>query len=112
MADVFTTIRQGEKDLIYSPEYDPDSGTLTFASGTVTLYSASGAVAGGVSDAAVTDFTSGASSAPQGWWLMDLTSGGLTLTPGNYELAFTMVDSNGRKRISVVGVTVKTPYDP
>jgi len=112
VADVYTVIRQGEKDLIYSPEYDPDSGTLTFASGTVTLYDAAGAVAGAVDAVAVTDFTSGASSGPQAWWLMDLTNAGLTLAPGVYELCFTMIDSNGRDRISVVGVTVKTPYGP
>lgn len=116
MADAYSYVRQGEKVLIYSPEFVPDSGTLTFVSGTVTLYDSASAVAGSVSGTAVTDFTSGASAGPQGWFLMDLTGGigSLTLANGYYTLTFAMVDNAAvpKTRKATVDLHVKAANAP
>lgn len=82
----------------------PLTGTLTISSAVVTLYDASGNVAGGVSAIAVTGKDSGAQSAPRAWFL--LRPSVLSIVPGSYTLTFLVTDSSGFIYEPVVMVVV------
>src|ERR1041385_2204479 len=109
--DAYETMRIGEvRDL--EGVFTPESGTITLSSATVSLYDASGAIAGDVDEADATGITSGASAAPVAWYTFDLTDDGLGINAGLYTLTLSAVDSDGKDYITSIGVRVKNAYDP
>lgn len=85
MPDAVITLRESESRNAFVT-LTPAFGTATINSGTVTLYDNTGAVAGGVSAAALTGSTAGASANPQAWFMLDAFT--LGLSPGLFILAF------------------------
>lgn len=107
MADAYVAMHLHEQRYVYG-ELDDSTGTLTLAAATVTLYDASGAVAGGVNGATATGYTSSASASPQAWYLLKPTV--LGIAAGLYTLAFLITDSNGLIYEPVIGVRVTADY--
>ena len=108
--NVYATIEADQTDLLVQGT----PNTLTIVSATVTLKTkpatGAGSVVGSINDVPVTDFTSTASTKPECWFLLKPEV--LSMAPGDYELTFLIVCSNGSTYELVVIVTVLADDDP
>lgn len=112
MANSYTVIIWPEKVPIYSGAFTPATGTETLSAVTVSLYDASGDIAGEVEDEPATGFTSGASAAPVAFFDVDPIALGLDEpTPATgqavYSLEFVATDSAGKRYVSTQALVLK-----
>lgn len=86
-------IRLGEERPFYGSATAASGETLTVqGTSTVTLYDAAGSAAGGINAISVTGQESGAQSELLAWYVLKPSNppSGTALTPGVYEMVFTM----------------------
>jgi hypothetical protein len=101
-----------EKVPIYSGAFTPASGTETLSAVTVSLYDASGAIAGEVEDEPATGFTDGASASPVAFFdvdpiALDLDEPTPSTGQACYTLQFTATDSAGKRYVSTQALVLK-----
>ena len=110
MPDNYSQVRRGEKRPLYG-QVAALSGTLTIAASpvpTCTLYDASGAPVGGLTNVAATGYDAGAQAAPRVWYNLDSTSP-VALAAGFFTLVFKLsaTGSDGIDRVLEPSVEVQ-----